>query len=249
MIVWSYGGGWQSVCIGVLIRQGRLPRPDLAGIVDTSREKQTTWDYLHQHMNPFLEPTGLQIEIVPAESGAYAGLCAKDGLTLLPAYTAEGRLSAFCSGKWKRDVMERWLRRKGVKKATEWLGFSIDEIGRAKKDHLAWLNLEFPLIDLWINRAMIPAIIAEAGLPMPSKSRCWMCPHQTPEEWLEVKANPEEWAKAIAVEKEIQASDPRQEDLWLYSGRVPLEMAAFERDIKRPWDKPGRPCESGNCWT
>lgn len=29
------GGGWQSVAIGVLIREGALPKPDLAVIADT----------------------------------------------------------------------------------------------------------------------------------------------------------------------------------------------------------------------
>jgi hypothetical protein len=37
MITWSYGGGVQSVAIGVLIREGVLPKPDLAAIVDNGR--------------------------------------------------------------------------------------------------------------------------------------------------------------------------------------------------------------------
>jgi hypothetical protein len=36
--LWSSGGGTQSTAIAVLILQGRLPKPDLAVIVDTERE-------------------------------------------------------------------------------------------------------------------------------------------------------------------------------------------------------------------
>lgn len=248
MIAWSYGGGFQSVAIGVLIREGRLPVPDLAGIADTGRERRTTWDYLNRFMQPYLDPIGLKIEVIP-HTLSRVDLYAKDGATLMPAYTSEGRLSPFCSGEWKRDVFERWLRSKGVKTATSWIGYSMDELWRVKKDHRSWLNLEFPLIDLWINRAMIPGIVQAAGLPLPHKSRCWCCPHQTPEEWLEVQDDADEWAAAVALDHEIREKDPRQEELYLYSGRVPLEMANFAADIKRPWDKPGRPCESGSCWT
>lgn len=248
MIAWSYGGGVQSAAIGVLIRQGRIPVPDLAVIADTSREKGTTWEYLFGVMQPYLDPMGLKIEVAP-HTLARVDLYDHDGLTLMPAYTAEGRLSAFCSGEWKRDVIERWLRLKGVRECESWIGYSVDEMRRVpRKDHRPWCKLRFPLIDLMINRTMCRAIIEDAGLPMPHKSRCWQCPHQTPEEWLEVKANPEEWAAAVRLDQEIRERDPDGGGkLWLYSGRVPLEMADLHRDagtVPEP-----RLCESGGCWT
>lgn len=43
--VLSYGGGVQTVAMVALVLQGRLPRPDMIVIADTSREKQSTWDY------------------------------------------------------------------------------------------------------------------------------------------------------------------------------------------------------------
>lgn len=53
-IVWSYGGGVQSAAIGVLIREGVLPVPDLAVIADTGRERRSTWEYLRRFMQPYL---------------------------------------------------------------------------------------------------------------------------------------------------------------------------------------------------
>lgn len=248
MIAWSYGGGWQSVAIGVLIRQGVLPKPDLAVIADTSRERRTTWDYMHNVMQPYLDPIGLKIEIAP-HTLARVDIYDQSGLTLMPAYTAEGRKSAFCSGEWKRDVVERWLRSKGVKTCKQWIGYSLDEMRRMKKSHRDWCQVEYPLIDLRISRAGCARLIEEAGLPPPRKSRCWMCPHQTVEEWQEVQADPEEWAAAVALDKAVRASDPEERgDLFLYAGRVPLEMADFEKD--KPIVPPlFRACDGAGCWT
>jgi len=242
----SYGGGWQSVAMCVLVRTGELPRPDLIAIVDTGREVRSTWDYLHGVMQPYLDPIGLKIEVVP-HSLARVDLYDDSGLTLMPAYTEEGRLSAFCSGEWKRDVMERWRSQRSVKTAEQWIGYSIDECHRVpKKDHRQWCQLRFPLIDLFVNRAMCRTIITEAGLPMPRKSRCYQCPHQTDEEWAEVKADPEQWAAAVAIDREIRQRDPEQAGLYLWSGRMPLELASFDRVDS---GLPARPCADGHCWT
>lgn len=245
MICWSYGGGIQSVAIGCLIRNGTLPVPDLAYIADTGRERKTTWQYLRDHMQSHLDVVGVTIQVIGHDM-ARRDLCDQSGLTLVPAYTAEGRKASFCSGEWKRDVAERWLRLQGVKECEQWLGFSIDEVRRAKKDHRNWCKLAFPLIDLFINRAMCRTIIAESGLPIPKKSRCYCCPHQSDEEWQEVRDDHEEWALACEVEKQINASDPEQSGLYLYAGRMPLEtVERFSSGI----GEPSRVCEGGNCFT
>lgn len=248
MIAWFCGGGVQSVAIGVLIRQGVLCKPDLSGIADTSRERQATWDYLRDHLQPYLRPIGVEIEIVP-HSLARIDLYDKSGLTLMPAYTAEGRLSSFCSGEWKRDVMERWLRLKGVTECIQWLGFSMDELRRATgKAHRPWCRPDYPLINLLLTRAGCERIITEAGLPIPDKSRCWCCPHQNAQEWAQVRTNPEEWAKAVALDEEIRACDPEERgDLFLHSSRVPLALADLSYDAELP--PLFRHCQDAGCWT
>ncbi len=59
--VWSCGGGTDSAAIGAMIVQGTLPKPDLAVIVDTERERSST---------PRLADVGVTIERVP--KSAYA---------------------------------------------------------------------------------------------------------------------------------------------------------------------------------
>jgi hypothetical protein len=251
MLVWSFGGGVQSVAIAVLVREGVLPVPDLAFIADTGRERKTTWEYLANIVQPYLAPTGLQIEIAP-HSLSRVDLYDKSGLTLMPAYTAEGRLPGYCAGEWNRDAGYRWMRSKGVKQCDQWLGYSIDEQQRVKdQDHRKWCHLVYPLIEKRINRATCRALIEKAGLPPVSKSRCWMCPHQNKEEWAEVKADPEEWNAAVAVEKAINENDPeegRKGNLFLYAGRVPLELADFQTE-ELPLLSLFRGCEGEGCWT
>lgn len=164
----------------------------------------------------------------------------------MPAYTEEGRLAAYCSGEWKRDVVERWLRERGVKQCALWIGFSMDELGRAKKDHRPWCRIEYPLIERWVNRAMCVALIEKAGLPVPSKSRCWCCPHQNRAEWAEVRADPQEWEAAITLERQINASDPLGGPLYLHSGRIPLPQVGEQTEGLLV---PAPPCETGFCWT
>ena len=262
MIAWSYGGGIQSVAIGVLIRQGVLPKPDLAAIADTSRERRTTWEYLYGTMRPYLEPAGVRVEVAPhtlARVDLYATTSDKP---LVPAYTRittsvdglfgkqdehqDGRLPGYCSGEWKRDVFERWLRLQGVKECDCWIGYSLDEEWRVKGDHRPWCRYRHPLIDLRLSRAACVLLIEKAGLPVPRKSRCFDCPHQSPAEWLEVKADPEEWALAVERDRYIRERDEHK-GLFLYSGRVPLELADFKTDAGLA--PPGRPCETGHCWT
>lgn len=260
MIAWSYGGGWQSVAIAVLIREGVLPKPDLSVIADTGREKATTWEYMYEVVQPYLAPIGIKIEVAP-HTLARVDLYAKtSNLPLVPAWTRiavptplfggheirDGRLPGYCSGEWKRDVVERWLRLQGVKECDCWIGYSLDELDRIKNDHRNWCHYSHPLIRLGINRNGCRDLILKAGLPHPFKSRCFDCPHQTPEEWLEVKASPDEWALAVERDNTIREND-EYNGLYLYSGRVPLELADFTKDAGVPI--PARPCQAGHCWT
>ena len=110
-----------------MIAKGVLPRPDLIVMADTSRENPTTWDYLNTYVQPFLASEGLQVEIASYDL-ATVDLHAHNGQLTLPVWTKTGKLSAYCSGEWKRDVCERHTRKSyGANRGTLWLGFALDE--------------------------------------------------------------------------------------------------------------------------
>jgi hypothetical protein len=247
-VVWSYGGGVQTAAIGVAVVTGRLPKPDIAVIADTGREATETWEYLDAVMRPYLRRAGVEVEVAP-HSLATVDLYSHGGDMLLPAYTADGRLPAFCSNEWKVFVVRRWLRQRRVESCRLWLGISTDEMKRIRQSGKAWVEHAFPLIDpLRMSRAECLALVESAGLPAPPKSSCWMCPHRGDPQWRRLRDHyPEDWRKACELDEQIRAADT-QGGVWLHRSRVPLALADLGEDAAPELNLFSQ-CDSGHCWT
>lgn len=254
--IFSSGGGVQSTAISALIVRGELPKPDLAVIVDTEREKSTTWEYLESVTAPALASVGVVIHRVPKSKYSRVDFLggAQCKTILIPAYTSQsgnaqpGKLSTFCSSEWKRYVKRRWVTKEcGVKKAQDWMGFSVDEIGRAarmiKANPGKW-GVRFPLLELGMSRGDCLDLVKEMGWPAPPRSSCWMCPNMHMREWREVQAGPD-WEKVVAFEREIRLHDPH---VWLTDQCVPIETADFSVINETMWGDTGAECESGQCF-
>ena len=118
-IVWACGGGVQSAAIAALICRGELPKPDVAVIADTEREKSTTWAYYDAVLAPNLEKAGVILHRVPKSLYAKVDLYAlkeeEDGShkILMPMFTDQsgtvGKLPLFCSKEWKARVCDRFV--------------------------------------------------------------------------------------------------------------------------------------------
>jgi len=250
--VWSCGGGTQSGAMAVLIGSGKLPRPDLCYMTDTGREKSSTWPFVDNFIRPQLARVGAELIIEPTSKWLgenYVNLQSASGTILLPGYTSQsgstGKLSGFCSGKWKRDVAERFLRSIGVETATNWLGISTDEIRRVRTPHRNWLRLRYPLIfDVRMSRLDCVQLIRAQGWdgPIPH-SACWMCPNLADDEWLEMKRDwPDDFTRACTVENELRESDPH---FWLHPSCKPLAEVDFTAQHSMFAD---RGC-TGGCFT
>ncbi len=230
--VLNYGGGRQTVAMCVLIAREILPRPDVIVMADTGRENPSTWEYLEQHVTPYLAQHGMTVEIAP-HSLATVDLYDNHGLTLMPVYTPTGKTRTYCSNEWKRRVVDRYLRSKGIQSGTRWIGFGFDEkrrwAGMHGKTEGKWTTI-CPLVDLMINTAACLKIIEAAGLPQPHHSACWMCPHKRNAEWRHIRDNyPEHWLKAIAMDEEVREHDDRNA-VFLHHDRVPLREANIDVD-------------------
>ena len=240
--LWSSGGGVQSSAIAALICQGKL-NPDLSIIVDTERECSTTWEYLNKWVQPALEKAGHTLHRVKKSEYATVDLYAKKNqdLPLIPAYTRAsgelGKLPTYCSVEWKVRVIQRWATAQGVKKATNWMGITIDELRRVRVVEGKWQN-RYPLIELRMTRGDCIALVKDMGWPEPPKSTCWMCPNKLPSHWEEMRGTPD-WDKAVQFENEIQAKDP---DLYLHRQGVNLQ------DIEEDTDQYDMFCDSGMCF-
>lgn len=129
--VWSCGGGTQSGAISVLIGTGKLPTPDICFMTDTGREKSGTWPFVEAFIQPNLAKAGATLRIIKSSDfGGGKLFGGEDGISpLMPGFTtlggSVGKLSPFCSGAWKTDIGERFLRSVGIETARNWIGISI----------------------------------------------------------------------------------------------------------------------------
>lgn len=237
---WKCGGGTQSIAIGAMICMGILPKPDIAVIANTGREKQTTWDYADNVLVPNLAKVGVTLHRPSAKEFGYYGEAiyqpgGKQSL-LVPAFTKQpgadvGKVSNFCNAAWKRDVVDNWLRRtQGVTIAhvRSWIGFSADEMKRVVRmmagEEYRDGRIYFPLVERGMKRADSIRLVEEMGWPTPPRSACYICPNQTDGEWTDL--TPAEFALACAFEKEMQKKDP---NYWLHDSCVPLAEVQFKR--------------------
>lgn len=255
--IWSNGGGTQSAAIAALIVTGKIPKPDLAVIVDTGRERSTTWDYLEKYTMPALESVGVTMHRVKKVDYATHDLFGgKDGkVPLIPAYTTKGadvgKLTGYCSGEWKRDVIRRWATKEhGVKAVTSWLGYSIDEMGRAHKAMHStkaqgkW-RVAFPLVDRGMNRGDCAHLALQVFGALPSRSSCWMCPNMHMDEWRDVMADDRDRPKVIHFDKVLRAQDPH---LWLTDQAVPIDQADLSDEQEVLFGRERGACDSGMCF-
>lgn len=91
-------------------------------------------------------------------------------------------------------------------------------------------------------------IVESFGLPTPSVSRCWFCPHQRNAEWRDVRDNyPELWEAACREDDEQREQDLFRGGLgvWLHHSRIPLREADIETDEEI---KTVRQCSLGACF-
>ncbi len=245
----GYGGGQQTVAMCLLVEQGIIPRPDYIICADTGRERQSTWDYLNEHIQPRMTALGMPVHVASHELAA-VDLYSKQGVLLMPVYTASGKLSTFCSTEWKARVMQRYQRETlGITSSTTWIGFAFDERRRVKASHQdvsgPWYR-SYPLIDLFLTKEDCRHVITRAGLPLPSKSCCYMCPHNHNSDWRDIRENhPTQWTEAIRLDVELRESDERG-GVFLHQDRVPLSGADIDRDNRQ---EEGRQCSLFNCMT
>lgn len=251
MQILNYGGGRQTVAIIVLILRGLLPKPDRIISANTGRENPTTWEYLNRHVQPALAVVGLEVEVIPPRT-VYDLWSGNGNTCLIPAWTIDAKLSAFCSGTWKRDRMDAYLSDQGVRSGVRWIGFATDERKRinrlANSDRNTNWTYRFPLTEFAIDSNAACALVESYGWPVPSISSCWMCPNKKNAEWRCIRENyPRLFEDACRMDEEIREEDIAKGNsgLWLHHSRQPLSIADLDADDRTAGD---RQCSLGMCF-
>ncbi len=252
MITLSYGGGKQTIAIITMILEGKLPKPDLIVMADTSREVSTTFEYLNAVVQPALKNIGLQVEICGHEYAYWDitnGNIPGEEAILLPAFTRQngkiGKMPTFCSNEWKQRPIRRWLKKNGVNDTDVWLGISLDEAERMKSSGLNWYRHIYPLIEIIpMRRTGCIAQIQCFGWEVPYKSRCWLCPNQSSEAWRQMKRlDNGDFEKAVILENEIHQKD---KDIYFHPLAINLEQVVEQSELQSDMFDG---CDSGYCFT
>jgi len=271
--VLSSGGGTQSNAIICLIHAGVLPKPDIIVMSDTEREASNVFSYQKEYIAPLCEDMGVEYFIVPKSQYATYDVVGPDPDVPLPGYYTEyngrdkngfctGRQPAFCSDKWKTEVIHRFLNEKyGQLNLTRrgvdmWLGISIEEAARRMRVTTGKWVKRYPLVEIMMTKQMAIQCVEDYGLPTPPPSLCWMCPNRDDDLWLYMKNHiPEDFARACEHEKKIQKLWPH---LWLTKYGVPLAEAPLkpsggkntQMDLVQFMETGGaRMCAGASCFT
>lgn len=132
--------------------------------------------------------------------------------------------------------------------ATQWVGFSTDEVGRAnrrKDSHgVQYLDTRYPLLeaDIDMSRADCERWLRRHGWEA-RKSACIGCPFHGNRQWRELRDHdPAGWADAIEVDRAIRrggsgsAEDAALNgEAYLHRSFLPLEVAPIDRVTRHEW--------------
>lgn len=131
------------------------------------------------------------------------------------------------------------------------LGISLDEFERMRNDSgVEWKQLDYPLIDLRLDRAQCVEIIRHAGLPIPPKSSCWFCPYHSLHVWQDMRQDqPLLFQKAVELERLINERRTMlgKDHVWFHGKLQPLDKITSPYYQSSLFEEES-PCESGYCF-
>lgn len=172
----------------------------------------------------------------------------------IPAFTAtaeavpKGKVKRQCTKEYKVEVIEQSVRRdvvgmppgKTVPKGTivvQIAGISLDEGGRAarmrKQTRAKYWRWEFPLIEKFMTRQDCITVLGRLAPGRKiGRSACTFCPFHSDAEWLELKASPDDWDRAVQIDEGLRADGAivnraMKEKLYIHPSCRPLVQIDF----------------------
>jgi hypothetical protein len=238
----SYGGGVQSTALVVLATQGKIPhRLALFCNVGDDSENPDTLVYVREHVIPWAAERGVEVRELQRirRNGQVETLMERlhrnERSIDIPIRMSNGSPgNRKCTGDFKIAVVAKELRRMGATNANPVnvaLGISIDEYQRMRGSTVSCEVLDYPLIDMRLDRAACQRIIQEAGLPPAPKSSCFFCPFKTRRQWQELRVEqPELFEKTVRLEQMINERRAKmgKDSVWMTSSAKPLDEAVTD---------------------
>lgn len=246
--VLSWGAGLQSTVLGVMAVLGELPQPDLIVHADVHWESRATRQYREFYRDYFVRH-GLNVQYLDVgdirEHGAMEHVH-------MPFWThSGGPLRRQCTRHFKIRPIRRHVRQllgfpanapphPPVGTVENWIGFTWDELKRAKLSRVKYWIDRWPLLERRMTRNDCAGYLADRGLPVPVKSSCIGCPYTPASDFLRLYHNePESFGEAVAFDNAVRLLVPkndgltRTDEVFVYRHLEPLAMADLERDALR----------------
>ena len=256
----SLGAGVQSSAMALMASRGELldVKVDFAIFADTQDESKKVYDWLNwlekQLSFPVYRVTkgrlsDATLEMRETQDGR------KFSKTNIPFYTlsSDGSCGIIpfpsCTSDYKIKPIRKEMRaRSGIKRGqktptvTSLIGISYDEMQRMKDSRDAWVVNRWPLVELKMNRGDCVKWMVDNGYPEPPRSSCVYCPFHSNKEWRRLQAEePEEFAKAVKFERDVQAAKRRSDNFhsipFLHNSRIPLDQVDFRSKIEKDQDR------------
>jgi hypothetical protein len=232
--VLSYGGGTQSTAMLVLIKQGKLPKPDLVLHADTGSELPETVQFI-EVARQFCADLMIPFAVVRSHRGSLHDDYLKDNSIPIIG-------SRSCTSNFKIRPQRRYLRqivgnRRNKVLVNIWLGITTDEAHRASDADVVWTKLKYPLLhDYPIDRNEAIRINTLAGLTV-GKSGCFCCPYAGSKHWLNLRdEHPDLFAIALEMENR---------KLQVRGGKMGLFQEGRLSDLDNFETKDDSRCDSG----
>jgi len=252
----SLGAGVQSSTLALMAAQGEVtPMPTAAIFADTQAEPASVYRWLdwleaqlpfpvHRVTRGDLTKESLTIREFKNDSSRHWVK------SLIPAFIenpdgSRGIMGRQCTFSYKVEQLEKAARRlaeikRGQKEitVTQWIGISWDEIQRIKPARVAWSQHRWPLVELRMGRRECLKWMQDHNYPIPPRSACLYCPFHSDKEWRRLRdQEPEEFARAVQFEKDLQAvkakTDNQRGVPFLHPSLVPLDQVDLSTDIER----------------
>ena len=229
MRILSLGAGVQSTALLVMILEGSIDA-DAAVFADTGWEPRAVYDHLDA-LKKIAADAGFPIHIVSAghsirEVGG--DVTAGRPPVYLRGERGDGMLRRQCTKVFKVQPVRRKIRdimrEAQVDRVDQLLGISIDEIQRMRTSDVRYITNVYPLIDAGMRRSDCLEYLRDRGLHAP-RSACIGCPYHSDGEWRRLRdESPDEFADAVAYEREIQADGLGLDAMpFLHRSRVTLD--------------------------
>ncbi len=195
-----FGAGQDSTAMIIEMYKRKMPIEEVI-FADTGTEMPETYEFL-KVFSKWLKKRNIPLIIVKSQHGCLYDYYYKK--KIFPS-----RMYRHCTDRFKIQPIRRYLTKKyGRKRKNQsypyirLFGIASDEKHRADKIRYSNEDVSFPLLDFNFNRKKCIETIKRAGLPVPVKSGCYICPFQSKRVWRELlDKHPELFKKAREIEE------------------------------------------------